>query len=1108
MVSIDPEPTELISAAAIVPLSLISIIFIGFQDFISAYYYYFYSAAIVVSLVISIFTVRKIIQKNYLLLIPGILLFTFAFSVFLISILNVLAEDYFDISLVVFMIIITSFLLLFPLVEWFTLTKKGKKDAVLPLQNKIEAFLEKITRGKRIYSLIPYILIYAILIPVFYVITKQIVITLILSAFLLPLINLGYITGLNVGDELLWFKYYRNQIKDPKKKLKFQLIGVNWEKRTLGMYRVSLGHTLASLLAVVLVGMSFYGIGRNINIIITGSTFIGIGVYITLSKSLVLSGRNAVSQTKRIWKATVIKDKPNNVDLFYPIYIGVTILSIIALQILAKFSDRIIILSNNLGIEQNRGLIFGFLLIETFVFLIAVVVVLVKHKDPIQVREFKEEEFENLSPVEKLFAIEKLYKNVLTHASSKQQEKTLEKAIAVGTNKINSIEILPFLTSPEIKLRSVAMVELRRLLESDKNIVNEYLQLLKKGKLESEIQRLLVRELTYVDYVPELRKLALNKKISANWIVRSLRGNYQGSSAITSDNEKLFVASQSKILVWTKIDHQYIKTLEEHQGPIKALYCDDYYLYSGGCDNTVILWDKEKLEKVASLKGHKKDIYSIFSDDRFIYSGSADSSLKIWKIDDFSLYKTIEINKGCINCIRGTDKLLFAGVEDSNIYVWSKDNFGLVNTLSEHTGKVWTLYVDDKYLYSGSQDSSIIVWDLKKLKPKAYLEGMQGSSIFAICGDEDFIYSSSYDRTVSVINKKDFTLFAKVDVLSSAARAIHVDAGNLYTTTYSQLVLIWDKDTISLIEPIKAHESRVNSLHNDRKYIYSASDDRTIKVWKMKRRGFKFIASLEEHTSAVVDLAGDKSHLYSVSRDKTIRKWQKKSLTLVETINAHKKRIHAIRLLNDKIYTCSADETIAIWDKTTLEKISEIKIEGVGIKSLDVDSQYIYAGGDNQILYIYAISNLNQICYLQQEEDDIKSIHATRDYIYVGHVNGKILKWDKEDLSFEKQLGYHYESVNSIVDDRKYLYTCSNDNSIKIWSKEQERYLTSIYQHASWVNCLSIGKKYVFSGSSDRSIKRIRKFPEKSVLKVLIPYFSIILVLITAFLLFFFLFQK
>ena len=87
------------------------------------------------------------------------------------------------------------------------------------------------------------------------------------------------------------------------------------------------------------------------------------------------------------------------------------------------------------------------------------------------------------------------------------------------------------------------------MLETDASIAEDYLILLRKGKIDEEIQRLLVRELTYLGYVPELRKLAIRNKISANWIVRSLRGQYAGSSAVVSDENYLYVASQSKILV-------------------------------------------------------------------------------------------------------------------------------------------------------------------------------------------------------------------------------------------------------------------------------------------------------------------------------------------------------------------------------------------------------------------------------------------------------------------------------------------------------------------------------------------------------------------------------
>jgi len=173
MSDIDLDTGNIVIALFALPIALLTLVLITFQQVVTNNYLVFLSLGIVISALISFFTVRKIIKESILLQIAGTAVFTIAYAFFVSIILSAFSQK-FNLTLLVLFIVLSVFLLIFPAIEWVTLVKKDEKDAMLPIQNKLEQILEKITRGDFKIVLAIYLGFYAILIPVLYVIVDNI----------------------------------------------------------------------------------------------------------------------------------------------------------------------------------------------------------------------------------------------------------------------------------------------------------------------------------------------------------------------------------------------------------------------------------------------------------------------------------------------------------------------------------------------------------------------------------------------------------------------------------------------------------------------------------------------------------------------------------------------------------------------------------------------------------------------------------------------------------------------------------------------------------------------------------------------------------------------
>ncbi|MFX1266214.1 MAG: WD40 repeat domain-containing protein, partial [Promethearchaeota archaeon] len=799
------------------PLLFVSTFAMGLEAITDEWHTEFLLALSIISAVFGFLVIRKIV-KHVTDLLLGTIVFVAAYINLVILVLDGLMGVYDPIAYPLFLILI-GFMLTYPLFEWRALADPTQRDAMLPLQVKGEHFLERLITlagGRRPVVAGFYVLVYGPAASILYWLFEDLILVALLAALFVPLINLGYLTGRGLGDDLLWWKEFRTKEKENENQSHWLVI--DWDRKRLGAFqKITLGTKSVIILGLILLLYSLYGLYTDVLTLTTGflvSATVGLTLVV---KTLVLSGRNAVNETRKLFDATRVKDDPSRFSLFYPIYIGVAIFLAVAVEFLVNVPGSVEQLSMGLGIQQHRVLLSALLLVEELVMVVTAGMVLIREEQPIVVRDVSEDEFRVLAPVEQHLALEKWHRDAQTLPLPEQRLEALKRAIRYAQDLLRTRIILPFLTSSYDAIRSYAREEFKRLLVGNRRVGDYCLTLLERGSLLLDTREAVANIMAFEPYMDSLRKLAQRGKINANWLVTVLEG---------------------------------------HDVPVRAVFADEKYLYSGGRDGIIRVWDRKSWELVSVLEGHTVQIHSLTSDSRHTYSGSGDGLVRVWDKENLSLVETLDHGVGVWR-VFVDDKYLYSNTEERLVHVWDRATLTPVTTL-RWPGGVVGVWSDDKYIFTGSNAGVVLVWNKTTFDLRKRLEGHDTEAL--VFADDTHLYSASkYEARVW-----DRETLAPLGTLKDDdIGGIWADERNLYTSRSSWFtggpIQVWDKETLTQSKTLEGHTGVVNSLFADDTYIYSASEDNTVRVWD--RETMPLVAP-PGHSRRISSVWSDDQYLY------------------------------------------------------------------------------------------------------------------------------------------------------------------------------------------------------------------------------------------------------
>lgn len=160
------------------------------------------------------------------------------------------------------------------------------------------------------------------------------------------------------------------------------------------------------------------------------------------------------------------------------------------------------------------------------------------------------------------------------------------------------------------------------------------------------------------------------------------------------------------------------KTLEGHQGSVRALSGHGNVVVSGSYDSTVRVWDVEAGLCTWVLTGHAQRVYSAVLDHKRnrCISGSMDWFVKVWCLETGTLLYTLEGHTSLVGLLDLNRTTLVSAAADSTLRVWDPDNGTFVHKLEGHQGAI-TCFQHDEYKVVSGSEHTLKLWNIQTGKP-------------------------------------------------------------------------------------------------------------------------------------------------------------------------------------------------------------------------------------------------------------------------------------------------------------------------------------------------------------------------------------------------------
>jgi COMPASS component SWD3 len=285
--------------------------------------------------------------------------------------------------------------------------------------------------------------------------------------------------------------------------------------------------------------------------------------------------------------------------------------------------------------------------------------------------------------------------------------------------------------------------------------------------------------------------------------------------ALTLDGRFLISVSWDRTLkIWDFATGNLINTIEAHDQGILSLAVTgtgDYYLATGGFDQTVKLWilplDASNLQLSQIFLGHLGSIHALGFAPRwhFLVSGSYDQTLKQWNLaqesEEFSSYDSlgaiyalavapnqdfiaaaggdgtvtlwqlgsgekIAVLSGNVSSVKSLaiandSQVIAAGCVDGTVKIWQWDstqgeNFAPIRVINAHNGQVTALVFGEQgqWLFTGGTDGQIKIWLANYQQAIANLtdenESLSPISSVVLSADHRYLVAASADGTITI----------------------------------------------------------------------------------------------------------------------------------------------------------------------------------------------------------------------------------------------------------------------------------------------------------------------------------------------------------------------
>jgi len=173
----------------------------------------------------------------------------------------------------------------------------------------------------------------------------------------------------------------------------------------------------------------------------------------------------------------------------------------------------------------------------------------------------------------------------------------------------------------------------------------------------------------------------------------------------------------------------------------------------------VKIWDTTSKSCIETLKAHKEWVQTIYisPDFKMMITGGDDPHLKIWDLSTVTLIDSLNTKSITISQVSLTKDKLTAiaavGKPNYEIQFWDLAQRSKIITLQGHTDIIRGIYLskNEQKLLSISNDKRLIMWNLRDVCVEDCIVGHSEWIVsMAVSGDERYVLTGSYDKTVKV----------------------------------------------------------------------------------------------------------------------------------------------------------------------------------------------------------------------------------------------------------------------------------------------------------------------------------------------------------------------
>eukprot|EP00009_Paramoeba_aestuarina_P004548 CAMPEP_0201520062 /NCGR_PEP_ID=MMETSP0161_2-20130828/10465_1 /ASSEMBLY_ACC=CAM_ASM_000251 /TAXON_ID=180227 /ORGANISM="Neoparamoeba aestuarina, Strain SoJaBio B1-5/56/2" /LENGTH=376 /DNA_ID=CAMNT_0047918311 /DNA_START=183 /DNA_END=1313 /DNA_ORIENTATION=+ len=320
----------------------------------------------------------------------------------------------------------------------------------------------------------------------------------------------------------------------------------------------------------------------------------------------------------------------------------------------------------------------------------------------------------------------------------------------------------------------------------------------------------------------------------------------------------------------------------------------------------------------------------------------------------------------------------------------------------------------------GNQGGKVILFSLISPYTKTELSGSHTAPILHLGRKENWITTSSSDKTVKVwdvgTSSLAFTLEGHTDAVNWSD--ISVEDRLLISASVDKSVRIWDLRMASCLASLVGHKDAVSvtKFHNPT-YLLSAGEDATVRVWDIRK--LQPLHTLHGHTAPILTLEsvrGGEAYthsstvgsVYTSSVDGSVRVWDvglgsaKKVLTVGGSVGCMK-----VIPKKNLLVTGSSDSTVKMWKLDAGDQIKTLRGHRSAVCSLEVlENETIVSGGQNGEIRIWDGKKKKCVRVLQGHSGPVECVGSNPNVYFPQIVSvggaGEVRLWQYHQMPSEK----------------------------------------------------------------------------------------------------------